>query len=116
MGTDAAMHPLVLWAAFAGVFGLAIGSFLNVVIYRVPAGESVVRPPSRCPACAAEIRGRHNVPVLGWLALRGRCADCRAPISARYPLVELATGVAFVLITLRLAGLHLTAALPAYLY
>ena len=70
------------------VFGLAIGSFLNVVIYRVPAGQSLVTPASHCPHCDAPVRNRHNVPVLGWLLLRGRCADCAAPISARYPLVE----------------------------
>lgn len=109
-------EPLLLWAVLAGAFGLAIGSFLNVVIHRVPAGESVVRPPSRCPSCHAEIRGRHNVPVLGWLVLRGRCADCAAPISPRYPIVEAATGALFVAVTLRLTHLHLGAALPAYLY
>src|SRR5687768_11921457 len=60
---------------FCVLLGLAIGSFLNVVIYRVPAGESVVHPPSKCPNCGAAIRNRHNVPVLGWLLLRGKCAD-----------------------------------------
>jgi len=80
--------------AFAGVFGLIIGSFLNVVIYRVPAGIPLTRP-SQCPHCEAPVRPWQNVPVLSWLALRGRCASCRAPISPRYPLVELATGVAF---------------------
>jgi leader peptidase (prepilin peptidase)/N-methyltransferase len=79
----------------AALLGLAVGSFLNVVIARVPAGESVVRPASRCPACGHTIRARHNVPVLGWLMLRGRCADCSAPISVQYPLIELATGAAF---------------------
>ncbi|THV18336.1 prepilin peptidase [Nocardioides caeni] len=100
----------------AGLLGLAIGSFLNVVAHRVPAGESVVHPPSACPACGHAIRGRHNVPVLGWLVLRGRCFDCRAPISPRYPLVELGTGIAFSLVAVRLgtdeAGLRV---LPAYL-
>ncbi|BDV30355.1 prepilin peptidase [Microbacterium terricola] len=79
----------------AGVFGLIIGSFLNVVVYRVPAGISLNRP-SQCPGCDAPVRPWQNVPVLSWLALRGKCASCGAPISARYPLVELATGVAFV--------------------
>lgn len=111
-----AVHPLALWAVLAGVFGLAIGSFLNVVIYRVPAGESVINPPSRCPSCGNTIRNRHNVPVIGWLMLRGKCADCANPISARYPIVEAATGALFVVITLRMAHLHLGAALPAYLY
>jgi leader peptidase (prepilin peptidase)/N-methyltransferase len=83
--------PLAI--VFAAVLGLALGSFLNVVIARVPAGESLVRPPSRCPNCAHAIRARHNVPVLGWLVLRGRCADCANPISVRYPLIELAAGV-----------------------
>jgi leader peptidase (prepilin peptidase)/N-methyltransferase len=108
--------PLTLSIAFACLFGLAIGSFLNVVIYRVPAGESVVHPPSRCPSCARTIRNRHNIPVLSWLQLRGKCADCANPISARYPLIEAATAVLFVAVTVRLAGEHLGAAVPAYLY
>jgi leader peptidase (prepilin peptidase)/N-methyltransferase len=78
-----------------GALGALVGSFLNVVIHRVPRGESVVTPRSRCPACGAEIRARDNVPVLGWLVLRGRCRSCRARISARYPLVEAATAAAF---------------------
>lgn len=110
------VHPLALWAILAGVFGLAIGSFLNVVIYRVPAGESVVSPPSRCPSCGNTIRNRHNVPVLGWLMLRGRCADCASPISARYPIVEATTAALFVVLTLRMIQLDLAPALPAYLY
>jgi len=84
--------------ALAGVFGGLIGSFLNVVIYRVPAGMSIVRPPSACPTCSAPVRPYDNIPVLSWLILRGRCRDCSAPISARYPLVELATAIAFVVI------------------
>jgi leader peptidase (prepilin peptidase) / N-methyltransferase len=110
------MTPLAVWAVAAGLVGLAIGSFLNVVIYRVPAGESVVSPPSRCPSCGSEIRNRHNIPVLGWLILRGRCFACRARISARYPIVEATTAVLFVAITLRIAALDVAAALPAYLY
>ena len=78
-----------------GVLGLAIGSFLNVVIYRVPRNESVVSPRSSCPSCGALIRERDNIPVLSWLLLRGRCRDCQAPISARYPLVELACAALF---------------------
>lgn len=88
--------PLPLWA-IVGLFGLVVGSFLNVCIHRLPRGISIVFPPSSCPACGAAIRWYHNVPVLGWLALRGRCASCRAPISVRYPLVEAITGVVFVL-------------------
>lgn len=75
------------------VFGLLWGSFVNVVIARLPAELSVVRPRSRCPVCGAPIRWYHNVPVLSYLLLAGRCADCRAPISVRYPLVELICGV-----------------------
>jgi leader peptidase (prepilin peptidase)/N-methyltransferase len=108
--------PLTLVLSFACVFGLAVGSFLNVVIYRVPAGESVVHPPSHCPSCSRTIRSRHNIPVLSWLQLRGKCADCASPISARYPIIEAATAALFVAITLRFADLHLNSALPAYLY
>jgi leader peptidase (prepilin peptidase) / N-methyltransferase len=79
----------------AAVFGLIIGSFLNVVVYRTPRGLSVVRPGSFCPACGTPIRSSDNVPVLAWLALRGRCRHCQEPISARYPAVELLTGVLF---------------------
>ena len=95
------------------VFGLAIGSFLNVVIYRVPRQESIVSPGSRCPFCDTPIKGRHNVPVLSWLVLRGRCADCRSRISARYPLVELGTALLFAAIT---EHFGLSPLLPAYLY
>jgi leader peptidase (prepilin peptidase) / N-methyltransferase len=98
------------------LLGLAVGSFLNVVVYRVPTGGSLIHPPSHCPCCGHPIRKRHNIPVLGWLMLRGRCADCRASISVRYPLVELVTALLFVAITLRIASLDLLPALPAYLY
>jgi leader peptidase (prepilin peptidase)/N-methyltransferase len=98
------------------LLGLLVGSFLNVVIYRVPRGESIVRPGSHCPTCGTPIKAWHNVPVLGWLGLRGRCAACRAPISARYPIVELLTGLLFVAVTWRLVGLHLGSAVPAWLY
>jgi leader peptidase (prepilin peptidase) / N-methyltransferase len=90
---------VIILLALAALLGLAVGSFLNVVIWRVPRGESVVSPPSACPRCGHGIRARHNVPVVGWLLLRGRCFDCGEPISPRYPLVEAATGVAFVLVT-----------------
>jgi leader peptidase (prepilin peptidase)/N-methyltransferase len=106
---------LILIAA-VGVVGLVIGSFLNVVVYRLPRGESLVRPGSYCPSCESAIRARHNVPVLSWLLLRGRCADCDAPISLRYPLVELATSLLFVATTVQLARLELLEALPAYLF
>lgn len=83
---------LVLWA---GLVGLVVGSYLNVVAHRLPLGRSTVTPRSRCPACGAPIRARDNLPVLSWLLLGGRCRDCGAPISPRYPLVEAATGLLF---------------------
>lgn len=79
----------------SAVLGALIGSFLNVVIHRVPAGLSVVHPPSACPGCGGRIRPYDNIPVLSWLILRGRCRDCGARISARYPLIEAGTAVAF---------------------
>lgn len=87
-------------AVFAGLLGLAIGSFLNVVVYRVPRGESISHPRSRCPRCQTPIAWYDNVPVLSWLLLRGKCRSCHEPISARYPLIELATGAAFAVIAL----------------
>lgn len=81
----------VFVAVVAGVLGLAVGSFLNVVIARVPARVSVVRPPSRCPWCETEIRPRDNIPVVSWLLLRGACRSCGMAISGRYPFVELLT-------------------------
>jgi leader peptidase (prepilin peptidase)/N-methyltransferase len=77
----------------AAVVGAILGSFLNVVAYRLPRGESLSRPRSRCPQCQTPIKPYDNVPVLSWLALRGRCRSCSAPISARYPLVEAMTGL-----------------------
>ncbi|SHH61559.1 leader peptidase (prepilin peptidase) / N-methyltransferase [Jatrophihabitans endophyticus] len=99
--------------ALAAVLGLVVGSFLNVVIHRVPREESVVSPPSHCPRCDVRIRARHNVPVISWLLLRGRCASCGLGISARYPLVEAATGVLYAAVTLRFG---VSATLPAFLY
>lgn len=99
--------------ALSAVLGLVVGSFLNVVVWRVPRGESVVSPPSHCPGCDRQIRHRDNVPVLSWLLLRGRCRDCREPISARYPLVELVTAALFALLTWQI-GLEWE--LPAFLY
>src|SRR6478609_1900119 len=107
------MAPLIVVIA---ILGRAIGSFLNVVISRVPGGESLLRPPSHCPACGHRIRNRHNIPLLGWLVLRGRCADCRVRISVRYPLVELLTAVLFVAVALGFADLQQLSALPAVLY
>lgn len=92
------MTPVSVWLAGLLVLGLLVGSFLNVVIHRVPAGLSLVSPGSACPCCGHAVRPRDNVPVVSWLLLRGRCRDCAAPIAARYPLVELATGLLFVLL------------------
>jgi leader peptidase (prepilin peptidase)/N-methyltransferase len=83
----------VFGVASAGVLGLLVGSFLNVLIHRLPREESIVRPGSHCPACGAPVRPFDNLPVVSWLLLRGRCRDCRARISPRYPAVELANGV-----------------------
>jgi leader peptidase (prepilin peptidase) / N-methyltransferase len=83
---------------FSALLGLAVGSFLNVVVYRLPRGESLMQPPSRCPRCGFQLEWRDNVPVASWLALRGRCRNCDAPISSRYPLIELATGLTFFLL------------------
>ena len=80
------------------VLGLCVGSFLNVCIYRLPRGESLVSPPSRCPKCGRQLRWFDNIPIVSWLALRGRCGQCGAPISAQYPVIELITAVVWVLI------------------
>jgi leader peptidase (prepilin peptidase) / N-methyltransferase len=82
-----------LYLAYAGLLGLAIGSFLNVAVHRLPAGLSVVRPRSRCPSCQQPIAWYDNVPVLSWIALRGRCRHCRLAISVQYPIVEFATAL-----------------------
>lgn len=84
------------------LFGLVIGSFLNVVIYRLPRHESLVRPGSHCPGCGSPVRWYDNVPVVSWLVLRGRCRDCKTPISIRYPLVEALTGMLFAVAMWRL--------------
>jgi leader peptidase (prepilin peptidase)/N-methyltransferase len=89
-------------ALAAGLSGVLIGSFLNVVVYRVPAGMSISSPPSACPGCHAPIKAYDNVPVISWLVLRGRCRSCRTAISARYPIVELATGLFFVVVAARI--------------
>ena len=92
------MIPAVFPLVGAGIFGALIGSFLNVVIFRVPAGRSIVAPPSACGSCGAGIRPWDNIPVVSWILLRGRCRDCAASISARYPLVELGTALFFVVV------------------
>lgn len=93
------IEPLLVIGAVA--LGLVVGSYLNVVVHRLPRGESTVRPPSRCPACGALIRPLENVPILSWLVLRGRCAHCGVRISWRYPLVEAATAGLFLACLLR---------------
>ena len=86
----------LLIAGYVFLFGLTFGSFLNVCIYRLPRGLSVVSPRSACPECRSPVRAKDNIPVLSWLLLRGRCRDCKAPIAARYLGVELLTGALFV--------------------
>lgn len=88
--TETAVHLVIL-----ALFGLAIGSFLNVAIHRLPRRESLVRPASRCPSCGTALRWHDNVPVLGYAWLGGKCRSCRAPISIRYPIVELITMAVF---------------------
>ncbi len=88
-------------AVVAGILGAVVGSFLNVVAYRLPRKESLLRPGSRCPACGTPIKPYDNVPVLGWLWLRGRCRACGATISWRYPLVEALTGLLCALVIVR---------------
>jgi leader peptidase (prepilin peptidase)/N-methyltransferase len=107
------VSPDVVAAAILAIVGLLIGSFLNVVVHRVPAGRSVVRPGSSCPACEHPVRPRDNIPVLSWLLLRGRCRDCATRIPIRYPLVELGCAVLFVALTVRFG---VTPVLPALLF
>ena len=94
-----------------GLFGLIFGSFLNVVIYRVPRGESIVAPRSRCPSCGTTLGALDNIPVVSYVVLRGRCRTCQAPISAQYPIVELSTAALFAGTAARFGS---SWALPAY--
>jgi leader peptidase (prepilin peptidase)/N-methyltransferase len=96
-----ATPPTSLALAAAGLLGLLVGSFLNVVIHRVPRGESIAHPPSRCPGCGGRIAPWDNVPVLSFLWLRGRCRSCGARIPLRYPAIELATGILFAALVAR---------------
>ena len=99
--------------ALSAFIGLLVGSFLNVVAYRVPAGISIVRPPSACPSCQAPIQKRDNVPIVSWIVLRGRCRSCASPISIRYPVVEAAGGALFASTAVVVGSSWV---LPAYLW
>ncbi len=83
------------------ILGSAIGSFLNVVIYRVPLGKSIISPPSSCPKCGARIKPWHNIPILGWIILGGKCANCKKPISIRYPIIEFLGGLLAIIIYMK---------------
>ncbi|HOK67147.1 MAG TPA: prepilin peptidase [Anaerohalosphaeraceae bacterium] len=89
------MTPEGIWLLFVFAFGACVGSFLNVVIYRLPLDKSIVSPPSSCPSCGMQIAFYDNIPVISWILLRGHCRGCRAPISIRYPIIELLTAVLF---------------------
>lgn len=100
------MYPVdhILWALLAVVFGAIWGSFTNVVVHRLPLGESVVRPASRCPGCRTPIAWYHNIPVFSWVLLRGQCASCKQSFSVRYPLVEAAVGALSLAVWLKLSS------------
>jgi leader peptidase (prepilin peptidase) / N-methyltransferase len=107
------MHAVLLYLSFvAGLTGLVIGSFLNVVIIRVPEGRSVVKPPSACPRCSYQLRPWDNIPIVSWLLLGRKCRSCRLPIPLRYPIVEGLTGLLFAGTALRIGW---SAELPAVL-
>ena len=93
--------PTPMFLVFLGVFGLAVGSFLNVVIVRVPAKESIISPPSKCPLCETPIKGRDNIPVISWILLKGKCRSCGEPIAAGYPLVEAGNAILWVIAGVR---------------
>ncbi len=115
LSTSAASEPVptVAVAVLAALLGLFVGSFLNVVIWRVPRGESVVHPRSHCPSCDRQLTWYENVPVASWVVLRGRCRTCHHPVSVRYPLVELLTAAVFGVLGWRFGA---SWELPAYLY
>jgi len=110
--SELAALPVAILGAAAGVLGLLVGSFLNVVIHRLPRGESIVTPRSRCPGCQRQITALENIPVLSWLWLRGRCRGCGSGISLRYPAIELLTGALFAAIVMRHGAVAMT---PAWL-
>jgi leader peptidase (prepilin peptidase)/N-methyltransferase len=98
---DDALFYFVLFALFSTLFGVSVGSFLNVCIYRMPREESIVTPRSHCPHCGSFIPWYLNIPVLSWCFLRGKCASCKGPISVRYTLVELLTATLFLMVYLQ---------------
>ena len=111
------MTATLLLVTFAVLLGLAVGSFINVMVWRVPRGEKISSPPSACPNCEHAIRWHDNIPVVGWLVLRGKCRDCGEPISTRYPLVEATTAIFFGLIAAVVgAETDRIWTLPAFLY
>ncbi|MDQ0287944.1 prepilin peptidase [Oligosphaera ethanolica] len=116
LATD--LEPILLpLHAMVFFFGCVVGSFLNVVVWRVPRGESLLHPPSHCPLCGHGIRAWENIPIVSWLCLGGRCSACKARISIRYPLGEAATGLLFWLIWISALMRHLPlAVLPGYFY
>lgn len=96
--------PQAIWVAFMFAYGACVGSLINVLVYRLPRGMGVVRPASRCPSCQTRLTFRENIPVLGWILLRGRCRFCKQPISPEYPIVETVVGLLFVLLYLVFYG------------
>jgi len=96
------MNETINMAILVFIFGTMIGSFLNVVIYRIPKGESIVFPSSKCQSCGTSLKWYHNIPILSWLFLGGKCAFCKAPIAKQYPLVEFMTGLIFVVLYFKL--------------
>ncbi len=96
------MEYNTLVAIFIFLFGISVGSFLNVLIYRIPENKSILNPPSSCPKCNNRLKWYHNVPILGWLMLAGKCAYCKEPISAQYPIIELINGIIWVAIFLKI--------------
>lgn len=92
---------ILFLTVMAGLFGAAVGSFLNVCIYRIPAEESIVRPASRCPQCKSPIRWHDNIPIVSWMVLKGKCRDCGIPIPARYAVVEALTALVSVVLFLK---------------
>ncbi len=96
------MEYNILVLIFIFLFGISIGSFLNVIIYRVPEGLSVINPPSHCPKCKKALKWYHNIPIFGWILLRGKCAYCKAKIAIEYPFIELLNGVIWISLFLKI--------------